>query len=277
MSYHRPTELTSALQIAADPARIIIAGGTDIFPAARQGQLMDLVLDVTGIPELSTMSQTENGYRFGAAVRWSDIVRADLPPAFDGLKQAALQVGSIQIQNAGTLAGNICNASPAADGVPPLLTLNAWIEVASSAGGIRQMPLQDFITGARKTALAKDELVTAILIPAPPKAARSRFEKLGSRKYLVISIAMVSAVIAVDAKGRITDARIAVGSCSAIAQRLRALETDCMGKTMADIAVLPTHLAPLSPIDDVRGSADYRNAAVIELCTRAIKGAMGDE
>jgi len=274
VSYHRPHDLEVALEIAADPTRLIIAGGTDVFPAAKQGQTMPLVLDVTGIPELAEVTQTPEGFHIGAAVRWSDVVKADLPPAFDCLKQAALQVGSIQIQNAGTLAGNICNASPAADGVPPLLTLNAIVQVASRARGMRQVPLQDFIAGVRQTALASDEMVTGLFIPAVPAAARSQFEKLGSRKYLVISIAMVSAVITCDADGRVSDARIAVGACSAVAQRLPALESNCIGKTNSEITVTAAHLAPLSPIDDVRGSADYRVDAVLELCTRAIKEAM---
>jgi CO/xanthine dehydrogenase FAD-binding subunit len=273
LSYHRPHHLNAALDIAADPAHRIVAGGTDFFPSAQQGQMAPLILDITAIPALAGIARTDAGYRIGAAVRWSDVAKADLPAAFDALKQAALQVGSLQIQNAGTLAGNICNASPAADGVPPLLTLDAEVEVASAARGVRQLPLRDFITGVRQTALAADEIVTALIIPTPPAGAVSRFEKLGSRTYLVISIAMVSALIARDAAGRIAVARIAVGSCSAVAQRLSALEADCLGKPPSKVVITPKHLAPLSPIDDVRGTAQYRREAVAELCLRAIRGA----
>lgn len=276
--YHRPSDLRSALDIACDPARTIIAGGTDVFPAACQGQSFGTVLDLTAIPELSTITTTaEGGYRIGAAVTWSDVIKADLPPAFDALKQAAKQVGSVQIQNAGTVVGNICNASPAADGVPPLLALDAAVEIESAARGARRLAMQDFIFGVRTTALAADELVTAICIPAPPAAARSCFEKLGSRTYLVISIVMVAAVIVTDDGGRISDARIAVGSCAVTAQRLRALEAACLGKRAQDLAITSAHLAALSPISDVRGSADYRTHAAAELCLRAIKRALSHE
>jgi len=270
VAYHRPSSLAQALEIAAESEITPIAGGTDIFPAAKQGQPPRQLLDVTGIAELSTITRTDDGFRFGSAVSWSDVVKAELPPAFDTLKKAALEVGSIQIQNSGTVAGNICNASPAADGVPPLLALDATVEIGSHSRGTRHVPLSDFILGVRKTALNPDELVTAIRVPNPPKNSRSSFQKLGSRKYLVISIAMVSAIIAKNEEGRVSDARIAVGSCSAVALRLPELEAYCLGKRAEDIIVLPEHLTPLTPIDDIRGSAQYRNDAVAELCARAI-------
>jgi CO/xanthine dehydrogenase FAD-binding subunit len=202
------------------------------------------------------------------------VIRADLPPAFDGLKAAAREVGSIQIQNAGTIAGNLCNASPAADGVPPLLTLGARVELASTQG-TRQMALSDFLKGPRQTARMPGEVLTALLIPDLPATAQGAFLKLGARQYLVISIAMVAALVTV-ADGRITQAAVAVGSCSATAQRLPALEADLMGQTPAAILaagpafITPAHLAPLSPIADVRGSAEYRTEAAATLCARAL-------
>ncbi|WP_267158376.1 FAD binding domain-containing protein [Sulfitobacter sp. F26204] len=275
MPYHRPTDLASALRLAALPDRKVIAGGTDVFPAAAQGQRFETMLDVTAVAEFSKIEISDSEIRIGAAVRWMDLIRADLPAAFDGLKQAARQIGSVQIQNSATLAGNLCNASPAADGVPPLLTLGASVEVASAAGGMRQIRIEDFIQGVRKTALQPDEIMTAIVMPVPPAGAGASFEKLGSRSYLVISIAMVSAVIATDAAGVITYARIAVGACSAVAQRLSGLEQACIGEKPGSVDVTADHLVELAPIDDVRGSAIYRHEAVAELCKRAIIGAAG--
>lgn len=255
----------------------VIAGGTDVYPSAKQGEAVRTYLDVTRIAGLSGISQAEHGYVIGAATTWSDIVRADLPPAFDALKQAALQVGSIQIQNAGTIAGNLCNASPAADGIPPLLVLDASVEVVSSARGRRAMPLSDFVLGVRKTALASDELVSAVFVPRPPGRSRSAFEKLGSRKYLVISISMVAALVTIDPTGVIADARVAVGACSPFAQRLTDLERSCVGRSPAEVEILPDHLSSLSPIDDVRGTAEFRDEAVLEQCKRAIERACGHE
>ena len=253
-----------------------MAGGTDFFPAGRGGPGRKPILDLSRLTALRGISQSDAGWRIGAMTRWSDIWRADLPPAFAGLQAAAREVGSIQIQNSGTVAGNLCNASPAADGVPPLLTLEAEVEVASQRG-TRRIPLQEFITGVRRIDLAADELVTAVHIPPLAGVPGAAFQKLGSRRYLVISIAMVAALVRVEA-GHITEARIAVGACSPVAQRLPALEQALAGRDIAGLAQVafddPAHFSALSPIDDVRGSADYRIAAVGELCRRAVVAAM---
>jgi CO/xanthine dehydrogenase FAD-binding subunit len=270
VTYHSPIDLLSALDAIKHDAPKIVAGGTDVYPSLKQGKTPSTFLDVTRIKELRGIVQDKTGTRLGATVTWTDISKADLPPAFDGLKQAARDVGSLQIQNAGTIAGNICNASPAADGVPPLLALDAQVELASAARGKRLLPLTAFLLGVRKTAMASDEMVTAIVIPPQPEASRSAFEKLGSRRYLVISITMTAANITLDPDGRITEARIAVGACSAVAQRLPELERDVIGKKIDDLRILATHFAPLSPIDDVRGSGAYRLDVVQEQCKRAI-------
>ena len=136
------------------------------------------------------------------------------------------------------------------------------------------MPLRQFITGVRRTSLAADELVTAIHVPRPRHEARSGFLKLGARRYLVISIAMVAATLEV-VDGRVASATVAVGACSPVAERLPALEAALVG--IALDARLPdrvdaAHLAPLAPIDDVRGSADYRSDAVLALVRRLLGG-----
>ncbi len=256
----------------------VLAGGTDFYPA-RVGQTIDEdVLDIGGIGVLRGISAGVAGWRLGATTTWTDLLRADdLPPLFDGLKQAAREIGGRQIQNAGTLAGNLCNASPAADGVPGLLALDAEVELASAAGS-RRLPLSDFITGNRRTALTPGELLVAIHIAKPAHHARSGFLKLGARRYLVISIAMAAATleIADDEDGsRVVAARIAVGACSAVARRLPALEAALAGATLDHHLaerVDPAHLAPLSPIDDVRGSAAYRSDAVFTLLRRLLLG-----
>lgn len=273
VSYQSPTDLQTALEIAALDGRRIVAGGTDLYPTMQRGQTPEHFLDITRIEVLSDISISKQGYRFGAAMRWSDVARADLPHSFRSLQEAAREVGSIQIQNAGTIAGNLCNASPAADGVPPLLTLDASVELSKAGCPARLIPLREFITGVRQTQLQPGEILTAVLVPNPPEGAVSSFEKLGSRKYMVISIAMVSALVSLDADGKIAELRMAVGSCSAVAQRLPALETECLGKRPDDIRITADHLSPLTPIDDIRGRADYRRTAVAEICARAIRRA----
>jgi CO/xanthine dehydrogenase FAD-binding subunit len=201
-------------------------------------------------------------------------MEAALPPLFDGLKLAAREIGGVQIQNSGTLAGNLCNASPAADGVPALLALDASVEL-SSASGVRTLPLGEFILGPRKTARRSDELLTAILISKPKYPSNSHFLKLGARKYLVISITMASVVIEHES-GVVRDARVAVGSCSPVALRLPALEAALRGRPLNNrLAETATaaHLAPLAPIDDVRASADYRIDSALTVVKRTIAGA----
>jgi len=203
------------------------------------------------------------------------VIRADLPPAFDALKQAALQVGSVQIQNTGTVAGNLCNASPAADGVPPLMCLDAQVEL-TSLHGTRTLPLGDFLQGVRQTAKAEGELLTALHIPAVPEDMGSHFVKLGARAYLVISITMVAAVVQVQG-GRIAQARVSVGAASATAQRMTQLEKTVQGLTLKemDAAITPDLFATLTPISDIRGSAAYRSEAVVEATRRALHHAAG--
>ena len=273
MAYVSPQTLAEALEMVATSGVTCIAGGTDLYPAKQQGQSFDAVLDVTRIDGFRDITTNGAGTRFGAATTWSDVAHADLPPAFDALKEAARDVGSVQIQNAATIAGNICNASPAADGIPPLLALDASVEMSSARAGVRQVPLQDFVTGVRQTALADDELVTAILVPPPPANSRSAFEKLGSRTHLVISIVMSAVNVALDDDGRMSDVRIAVGACSATALRLLDLEKSLNGARPHDVTITPHNLSALSPIDDVRGSASYRTDAAAAQIKRAIQRA----
>lgn len=271
-SYHRPSLLDEALEILAGTRATIAAGCTDLFPATGRAALPGPVLDITGIDALRGIETTTAGIRIGAGTSWADVVRADLPPGFDMLKQAAAEVGSVQIQSSATVAGNICNASPAADGVPCLLALEAEIEIASKHGQ-RSLPLDQFITGVRKTALAPGEMVTAILIPQSAYAGRSCFRKLGARKYLVISIAMVAARLTVE-NGVVTQAALAVGACSAVATRLPRLESALIGQPIEATSGLVTEAlvsSDLSPIDDLRADAPYRHHAALELLRRALK------
>ena len=274
--YLRPHRLEEALGALARPlARpaVVLAGGTDFYPARVGRSIDEDVLDISGIGSLRGISTLPQGWRLGATTTWSELSAADLPPLFDGLKQAAREVGGRQIQNAGTLAGNLCNASPAADGVPPLLALDAEIEIAGSIGS-RMVMLADFITGNRRTVLQPGELVVAIHVPKPAAEARSAFLKLGARRYLVISIVMAAATLEI-ADGRIAHARIAVGACSAVAQRLPALEAALAGAALdssLESRLEASHLASLAPIDDVRGSAGYRRDVALTVLRRLLQG-----
>ena len=269
--YFRPDNLEDALSALSKHSRVVLAGGTDFFPANVGKPIMDNVLDLTGIKELRTIQKTDEGFQLGALTTWTDILESQLPSAFDGLKQAAKTIGGVQTQNAGTLCGNICNASPAADSVPNLLALEAEVKL-QSVRETRMLPLEEFILGNRKIAKKKDELISGIFIPHPAAKARSNFEKLGSRAYLVISIVMVGVVAELNEQDEILNLKIAVGACSPVAQRLKLLEKEAVGQKLKSIKIVPAHFESLEPIDDIRATASYRKEIIPELLKRAING-----
>ncbi|MER9575795.1 xanthine dehydrogenase family protein subunit M [Mesorhizobium sp. M0189] len=274
--YAKPTTVDEALALLGEGQWRILAGGTDFYPAQGSKPFRDNVLDINGLAALRGIAEAENHWLVGARTTWTDLVRHPLPAAFDALKQAAREVGSVQIQNVASIAGNLCNASPAADGVPALLVLDAEVELRSSVA-TRHLPLAEFILGNRRTALQPGEMVTAIRIPKPATAGSSAFVKLGARRYLVISIAMAAARLAIE-DGIVRNAVVAVGSCSVVAMRLAGVEAALRGRPVGPALATAIQSAPmdeLSPIGDVRGSAEYRLDAAREIVARAVLGAVG--
>jgi CO/xanthine dehydrogenase FAD-binding subunit len=266
-AFARPVQLSEALALAQQGYRPL-AGGTDLYPSAGR-KLSGNVVDVTALSEVRGFVATGDGLRIGACTTWTEVAEASLPPALNALQQAALQVGGRQIQNAATVGGNICNASPAADGIPPLLALDAELELVS-ATGLRRIPLEQALIGPRKLATVPGEILLAIHIPAAALTGRSAFRKLGARSHLVISIVMAAVHLVVDA-GTIRRASVAVGSCAPTARRLRGLEQSLIGVALTGVRIDPDLVRPaLSPIDDIRATAAYRSGAAVTLLDRLI-------
>ncbi|AZN97311.1 xanthine dehydrogenase family protein subunit M [Mesorhizobium sp. M9A.F.Ca.ET.002.03.1.2] len=274
--YAKPTTVDEALALLGEGSWRILAGGTDFYPAQGAKPFRENVLDINSLAALRGIAETGDHWVIGARTTWTDLVRHPLPAAFDALKQAAREVGSVQIQNAASIAGNLCNASPAADGVPALLVLDAEVELRSAAMA-RHLPLETFILGNRRTELRPDEMVTAIRVPKNAAAGTSAFVKLGARRYLVISIAMAAARLSVE-DGIVGNVAVAVGSCSAVAKRLSGVEAALRGLPVSHALATAVQSAPmdeLSPIGDVRGSAEYRLDAAREIVARAVLDAAG--
>jgi len=268
----RPGTLSEALEALAQTRGTILSGGTDLFPAFTGSQLRGAVIDISAIRELQGIEFAPDFIHIGGRTTWSELLRASLPCGFDGLRAAAREIGSIQIQNQATIAGNICNASPAADSVAALMALDAEVTLVSRSGS-RTVPLAGFVQGNRKTVRQPDEILTRIHVPRRWENAASTFLKLGARRYLVISIVMVAANLLVGPDRCIREAAICVGACSAKALRLTALEQALVGVSAG--AQLPKIPAPeyftaLSPIDDVRATAAYRREAAQTLVRRAL-------
>ena len=272
LRYVNPHTVAEALGTLASESGRLLAGGTDFYPSLGSGKPDGLIIDLSRLDELNGIVLAQDTARIGAGTTWTMIAKANLPPCFDGLKAAAREIGSRQIQNRGSIGGNLCNASPAADGVPPLLALGAEVELTSRQGR-RSLALGDFILGPRRTALLPGELLTAVIVPLPVPRTVSSFRKLGSRTYLIISIVMVAVTISVDDRGGIVDARIAVGACSPVGLRLPALEGVLKGKSLVPglgRLIEDQHLAELAPIDDLRATARYRLGAARVLIGRAL-------
>ncbi|MBK8763914.1 MAG: FAD binding domain-containing protein [Burkholderiaceae bacterium] len=278
-AFRRALSLDAALAALAAGPCTVLAGGTDLYAGSPASPGAPPLLDIGSLDTLRRIEtcafEDRPAIRVGALATWSALRDDGLPPWARALAIAARDVGGVQIQNRGTLGGNVCNASPAADGVPALLALDAQVELARQ-GARRRMPLSRFLLGPRRTAREADELVTGFVLPVPPAQSRSTFLKLGSRRYLVISIAMVAMAIDVGDDRRIAAARLAVGACGPVASRLGLLESRLTGLALPlapDVLarlIDDDTLAPLRPIDDVRGGASYRRDAVTTLLARGL-------
>lgn len=265
-AYLRPATLQAAVAALAARRWTVLAGGTDHYPARGDTLPDEDIIDIAGLPGQRDIVAGDDHVLIPCGATWSGLIATPLPAQFDALKQAAAQVGGRQVQNTATIVGNLCNASPAADGIPCLLALDAQVELASVAG-TRLLPVAEFVRGPRATARRPDELVTGVRIPR--RDARSVFLKLGARRYLVISIAMVAAVAEL-VEGRLVRPRIAIGACGPVATRLPEVEAALDGHPPDPSRVTQAMLAPLAPIDDVRATAAYRAEAALELVRRAV-------
>ena len=258
--YYRPENINDAITTLSKGELTIAAGCTDLFPKTQEDSLGRNILDISAIKSLKSITIEKEFRRIGSGVTWTDLESEELPNCYEMLKECSLQVGSRQIQNLGTIGGNLCNASPAADGVPCLLSLDASVELIST-NGKRILKLDDFIKGSRNTELKKNEILSAILIPEKAERGHSSFVKLGARKYLVISIAMVACKINLDGD-IISDIAISIGSCSAVARRLGELENTLIGKNVNSDLTQDIYNFDyknhISPINDIRGTDAYR-------------------
>ena len=277
MQFVRATSVSEARSVLVTEganARLL-AGGTDLLVNLRRGRPeVGTLVAVSHLPELGMLESDGSQVRIGAGVSHRMIERSPLfLGAMRALPEACATVGSIQIRNVGTLAGNVCNASPAADTPPVLLAFDARVVVAG-ADEDRMLPLEAFFTGYRATALMPGELLREIRIPRPPRASGSAFEKIGRRKAMEISVACVAAMVSLGDDGRtLRSVRIGLGSVSATSVRARGAESLLAGKVVtAETLRAAGEVAAreIAPIDDLRAGADYRRSVVAALVARAV-------
>lgn len=274
---HQPTTLGEALSILAQEgdAGAALAGGTDLLlRIRRRARAYRSVINLKFVPGLDGLLWNERaGLTMGAlttfrAVEMHAAVRAHYP----ALLEAARLVAGVQLRNLATVGGNLGNASPSADSVPPLVALGARVEIAS-AKGLRMVPVDACLTGPGRTLLAPGEIFSAIHIPAPLPLSGNAFARFSPRSAMDIGIASVAASVTLDKDGRCTACRIALGAVSPKPLRAGmaegALEGERLTPALADlVGRLASEAA--RPISDIRGSADYRRAIVKVLATRVV-------
>ncbi len=278
LNYFIPATMEEALDLLAQqaPQARLIAGGTDLLVEFDRGTRPRCgLIDISRLPHLNTIGLDDDGYiRLGPLVTHNDVVasplcrRSALP-----LVQACRQVGAPQIRNRGTVAGNLITASPANDTITPLIALDAEVTLRTLRGE-RSVPLAEFYLGVRRTIMQPDEMLTAIRFRPLTESARGCFLKLGLRQAQAISVVNVCAIVWRDATGRVVQARIALGAVAPTIIRAREAEDALVGQPLTDAAIeLSARLAAqaTSPIDDLRGSAEYRRDMVGVLTARALR------
>jgi CO/xanthine dehydrogenase FAD-binding subunit len=269
-NYLAPRRLGEALHAMADGGATVFCGGTDLSPQTESGarQYAPTLLNLRRIEELAGVDAGASEIRIGAATTVSEIrasaALADVAPV---LAEAADRFASEQIRNAASIGGNICNASPAGDMIPPLLVLGASVELACLQGGAvqtRRVPLERFFVGPGKSVKLPQELLVAVVFDRPAPGFAAKFRKSGPRPALEISTVSV-AVGARVADGRLSDVRVALGSVAPTPLRARHVEAALEGKRL-DGATIAAAVAAAAqdakPIDDVRASAWYRDHLV---------------
>jgi len=246
--------------LAENEGARILAGGTDLLVNVRNRIISPaLLVDIKGIPELGELS-LEDGMRIGAAVPLNVVAEnKKIREIYPALAEAAGAVGSYQVRNRATLAGNLGNASPAADTAPPLFVLNAQVEIAG-AGGTRTLPVCDLLVGVKRTSLDRGEMITAIVLP-PTRGARSAFLK--KQRIKGHDLAVVNMAGFYDpSTGKL---RVAIGSCAVTPVLLPSLPEPVRGDDPLDEVVAELDRIAqeaVRPIDDLRGSAEYRRAMI---------------
>jgi carbon-monoxide dehydrogenase medium subunit len=274
--YHEPTTLSEAIDLLARYGKTarLLAGGTDLMVLVSRNKV-DLahLISLDSVPGLSGIRQDERGNLvLGSMTTHREIETSPLMAgAGSALPQACRTVGGVQVRNLGTIGGNLCNASPAADTAPVLLAIDADVTLQGPEGS-RNLPLNQFLLGPRKTALGPGEILTSITIPRFSNPTATLFLKAGRRKAMEISLCSVAARLTLGEDGT-ADVRVGLGSVAPKAIRAVRAESVLQGQVPTLELIREagaTAATECTPISDVRGSAEYRQMLVESLVTRAL-------
>ncbi|MGH7761475.1 MAG: FAD binding domain-containing protein [Candidatus Dormibacteraceae bacterium] len=282
-TYFEPADLDQARSMLAQHSGArVVAGGTDLVVGARSGKaaLPSRLIAIHRLKELAGLEPAEaGGLEIGALATHGDLEASGLiARSWTALSDAAALVGSPATRHVGTVGGNVCNASPAMELGSPLLVFDASVELAS-INGYRSMPFSSFVTGPGLTAAQPDELMTAVVLPAPKVGGRagSAYLRLEYRQAMEIAIVGAAAMICIDGRDHCTEVRVALTAVARTCVRVHDTEEMLRGKTIDPESVRRAAQAAAgsaTPIDDVRATAEYRRAMVPVMVERALMRAL---
>lgn len=274
LDYYRPKDFAEAFHYLTMPGKTVypVAGATDLIPSYRDGAWkMDAVVDVKGLEGMRDIKETPEGLYIGAAVKMNELAASPLVKSYcDILAQGAIVVGSDQVRNRATIAGNLVTASPCADTPPALSALEALV-IIRSASGERRVSATGFATFVRKTVLQPGEIIVGVLVPKLPAGSVGVYEKLSRRRGCDLSLVSVAALAVPSGKGY--NWRIALGAVAPTPIRVPTAEAILAeGHDEAHIEKAAQAAADTAkPISDVRASEKYRKAMVANMTKRAVR------
>lgn len=275
MRYARPTSAAEASALLAGEAGVtrVLAGGTDVLVQMKAGMVEpDLVVDIKAIPGIREIVAEAGGFRIGAAVSNAELkAHAEVKALWPGVVEAANLIGSTQVQGRCTMAGNLCNASPAADSVPALVAAAAVARIEGPAG-TRDLAVQDIPAGPGRTTLAKGEIITSIFLPARPDRSGDAYLRFIPRTEMDIAVASAGVSLTLDAAGKVASARVALGAVAPTVRLVEAAGAALVGSTLDEAALsalAAAASAACSPIDDKRGTVQFRTHVAGVLARRA--------
>jgi carbon-monoxide dehydrogenase medium subunit len=274
-NFHTPLTVDEAVATlqAANGTAAPLAGGTDLLVQLRLGSSQpDTIVDLKRIPELTEISFGAEGLRLGAALCTAALgENTAVKHAYPGLVEAAELIGSTQIQGRASVGGNLCNGSPAADSVPALIALKAMCEIAGP-NGRRELPVAEFLTGPGENLLAQGEFLVALKVASRPPRSADAYLRFIPRTEMDIAVAGAGVDLTLDADGTCTSARVALGAVGPTVLLCEAAAQALVGSKLDDAALSQAAKeasATASPIDDKRGTVDFRRRVVGVLTKRA--------
>lgn len=279
MRYEAPATLDAAVALLSGAsAPKLLAGGTDVLVQLHIETIEpDVIVDVKKIQEMRTMAKEKDGWRFGAAVSAMEMLEnADLCKAWPGVMEGVVLIGSMQVKGRATVAGNVCNGSPAADTTPAMIAASA-VATVIGPNGQRQVPVEDIVIGPGKTSLAKGEVVVSFLLPAQPPHSGECYMRLTPRTEMDIAVVGAGASVTLDDSGTCIAARVSLGAVAPTPLLVQACADALIGTKIDDAAL--TRLgeaasAACNPISDKRGTKEYRIKTAAVIARRAVERAL---